>query len=402
MSEMNPIFPASKETFSFLGTDPVPARYYYDPEWYELERKAIFMKQWLQVGHVCEIPAPGTFMVRTLEFAQASILITHGKDRKIRAFHNACTHRGTQLTHETEGTRSSFTCPYHAWTFNYDGELRAAPDFERFYLDSKKSCALKPVAVDVCAGLIFVNLDAEPQQGLKEYIGEELVGRLEALPVATATSFSEYTYEIDANWKVVYDNFQEQYHIRFIHSRSGAAACGTDNPFGYPTQFGFYGPHRTERIWSNPEPPVPPVQGYIFGLAAGFLAADGVVSTENNQDYFALFPSFFLLGSVVTHFSHVIIPISATRSRGVVRLYWSGDDRNASERFAREYVTRTALDIHSEDIGIIEAGQRGLSSGALEHIHFQSNEVLCRHLIHEVCTQVDAYQQELAGAEASA
>src|SRR5690606_37227277 len=113
---------------------------------------------------------------------RASILITHGKDGKIRAFHNVCTHRGTQLAQEAAGKRSAFTCPYHGWTFSHDGSLRAAPDFDRFYV-YKKSCALKPVAVDVCAGLIFVNLDPAPRQGLKEYIGDELVARLESLPV---------------------------------------------------------------------------------------------------------------------------------------------------------------------------------------------------------------------------
>lgn len=398
MNEPNPAFVTSQP--AGMGTDPVPARYYYDPEWFELERKAIFMRSWIQIGHVCELPEPGSFIVRKLEFAKASILITHGKDGKIRAFHNACTHRGTQLTQESEGKRPLFTCPYHGWTFSNEGDLRAAPDFERFYIEDKKSCALSRVSVDVCAGLIFVNLDRNPEQSLHDYIGAELVARMETLPVAKAKAFTEYVYEVDANWKITYDNFQEQYHIRFIHPRSGAAACGPENPFGYPTEFGFYGPHRTEKIWSHPNPPIAPVQGYSLGMASRFVAEDGIVRTENNQLYFALFPNLFLLGSPATHFSHVITPISATRSRGVVRLYWMSEDGSASQRYAREYATCTAFDIHAEDIGVIEAGQRGLDSEALTHVHFQSNEVLCRHLMHEVCAKVAAYQQQQAGKEA--
>lgn len=395
MNEPRPSFVTRIADDPDLGTDPIPAHYYYDPEWYELERQAIFMRTWLQVGHVCELPSPGTFVVRELEFAKASILIARGKDGNIRAFHNVCTHRGTQLVQEAAGKRSAFTCRYHGWTFNQDGALRAAPDFERFYTD-KKSCALKAIAVDVCAGLIFVNLDPEPKQDLRSFIGEELASRLETLPVARATTFSEYIYEVDANWKLTYDNFQEQYHIRFIHSRSGAGACGEDNPFGYPTDFAFFGPHRTETIWSNPAPPVPPMLGYALGIAARFTAERGIAPPETNDLYFALFPNFFQLGSAITHFSHVVLPISATRSRGVIRLYWIGEDSNASERFAREYATRTALEIHSEDIAVIEAGQRGLSSGALAHINFQVNELLCRHLIHEVRRKVEAYQRGAA------
>ncbi len=90
------------------------------------------------------------------------------------------------------------------------------------------------------------------------------------------------------------------------------------------------------------------------------------------------------------------MPISATRSRGVIRLYWIGEDKSASERFAREYLMATARDIHAEDRGVIEAGQKGLSSGALKHIHFQTQEVLCRHLFLTVDTAVEAYKAETA------
>lgn len=373
-----------------LGTDPIPAGPYYKPEYFELEREAIFKRTWLQMGHVSEIAQPGSFMVRPLEFANTSILIVHGNDGKIRAFHNVCTHRGTQLVSEESGKRASFTCRYHAWTFNYDGALRGAPDFDRFYVDKSK-CGLPEVAVDVCAKLIFVNLDKSPQQSLREYLGP-LAAQLETLHVARATHFSEYTYEIDANWKLTYDNFQENYHLRFIHPRSGAAAGGPDNPFGYPVKYGFHGPHRTQTIWTNPAPDIKPIQKFAFGKVAQAIAADGLANTPNGREYFALFPNFFILGSPMTPFSHTVMPIAADKSRGVIRLYWVGPDDSASKRFAREYAMCTALDVHAEDRAVIEAGQRGLNSGALTHIHYQEHEALCRHLFLSVDSHVQAYQ----------
>jgi phenylpropionate dioxygenase-like ring-hydroxylating dioxygenase large terminal subunit len=376
-----------------LGTDPIPAGPYYQPSYFELEREAIFKRTWLQVGHVCELAEPGAFIVRELDFAGVSVLITRGKDDQIRAFHNVCTHRGTQLVAEASGKRGSFTCRYHAWTFGNDGELRSAPDMERFYVEAK-DCGLTRIAVDQCAGLIFLNLDPQPKQGLREFLGP-YAAELETLPVARATTFAEYVYEIDANWKLTYDNFQENYHLRFIHPRSGRAAGGPDNPFGYPTNIGFNGPHRTQTIWSNPAPEVLPVQGFAFGKGFGFVAAAGYAQAPNNRNYFALFPNFFILGNPGQHFSHCVTPISPSTSRGVIRLYWIGEDQNASQRFAREYSLATALDIHSEDRAVIEAGQRGLSSGALKHIHFQSQEVLCRHLFHAVDQAVQAYRAEL-------
>ncbi len=375
-----------------LGTDPIPAGPYYRQDYFDLERDAIFKRTWLQVGHVSELPETGTFIVRSLDFAQASILITRGRDDVIRAFHNVCTHRGTQLVNETEGKRATFTCRYHAWTFGHNGALRAAPDMERFYVQAK-DCGLVKVAIDQCAGLLFVNLDPNPKQTLRAFLGS-LADQLETLPVAKATTFSEYTYEIDANWKLTYDNFQENYHLRFIHPRSGKAAGGPDNPFGYPTQFGFHGPHRTQTIWTNPKPPIQPIQGVAFGRGSRFVAADGFAQSPHNRSYFALFPNFFLIGTPSQHFSHTVIPISASKSRGVIRLYWIGGDGSASQRFAREYSMATALDIHSEDRAVIEAGQRGLSSGALTHIHFQSQEVLCRHFFRAVDQAVQAYKAE--------
>src|SRR3546814_1501706 len=99
----------------------------------------------------------------------------------------------------SSGNRSAFTCRYHAWTFNNDGQLRSAPDFDRFYVD-KADCALPAVAVDICAGLIFINLDPSPKQSLREFLGP-LAEQMETLPVATATTFSEYVYEIDGDRK---------------------------------------------------------------------------------------------------------------------------------------------------------------------------------------------------------
>jgi phenylpropionate dioxygenase-like ring-hydroxylating dioxygenase large terminal subunit len=378
---------------AFLGTDPIPAAPYYDPAYFELERKAVFLRSWIEIGHVCELPEPGSFIRREIEFANASLLIVRGKDGTIRAFHNVCTHRGTQLVEEAQGKRSTFSCPYHMWTFGTDGALLSAPDFESFALD-KKDCALKQVAVDVCAGLIFVNFAPDPPP-LRTWLSG-LAEQLDTLPVARATTFSEYVYEIDANWKLTYDNFQENYHLRFIHPRSGAATIAPDNPFGYPVAFGFHGPHRTQNIWTNPAPVITPTarEGFGRGVAAGMKA--DIMGGPHGRRYFALFPNFFVLGTPAQHFSHTVYPLSATRSRGVIRLYWVGEDRDASERFAREYMMATARDIHAEDCGVIEAGQRGLSSGALSHIHFQTQEALCRHLFVSVDAMVEAYKAEQA------
>jgi len=389
-----PVFePVKKADLAWLGTGPVPAAPYYDPAYFELEREAVFKRSWLHVGHVCELPERGSFIRRELEIAKASILIIRGKDDEIRAFHNVCTHRGTQLVEEASGRQSKFSCPYHMWTFGEDGSLLSAPDFEQFDL-SKEECALTKVAVEVVAGLIFIHLGT-PATSMRESMGE-LAERMEQLPVAQATTFAEYVYEIDANWKLTYDNFQENYHLRFIHPQSSGPGCGGDNPFGYPTEYGFHGQHRTQTIWDNPEPFTPaPVQGISYMKIGMGLAKRGLLQEGMANNYYALFPNFFLFGAPGTHFSHTVFPIAADKSRGVIRLYWVGDDADASERYAREYAMATARDIHVEDRSVIERGQRGLQSGALKHIHLQTQESLIRHLFNEVDGMVQTYKAEL-------
>lgn len=383
-----------KDDVAWLGTEPIPAAPYYDPAYFELEREAVFRKTWLQIGHLSEIAEPGCFIVRSVEMLNASLLITHGKDGKIRAFHNVCTHRGTQLVADPSGKRSSFTCPYHAWTFTDEGKLRSAPDFERFYVD-KAQCNLGEVAIDVCGKLLFINFDKSPAQSLREFLGP-IAAQLEISPIAKATTFSEWVYDIDANWKVNYDNFQENYHLRFIHPRTGAAVIGTENPLGYPVKYEFFGPHRSQTLWKNPTAATPPpMQRFAFGKAAEFAAADGI--SIGKVDY-KIFPNLFVVGQATYFFSHCVVPISANRSRGIVRLYWVGEDDCASRRFVREYIMGTLRDVHIEDRSIIEAGQRGLSSGALKTINFQVHEVLCRHLFNNIKQMVEAYQSERSAA----
>src|SRR3546814_18681026 len=107
---------------------------------------------------------------------------------------------------------------------------------------------------------------------------------METLPVATATTFSEYVYEIDGNWKLTYDNFQENYHLRFIHPRSGGGgAVGPDNPFGYPTRYGFHGESRTQTIWTNPAPKLSATQMLAFGKVVPTLLQTGLMSRDRKS-----------------------------------------------------------------------------------------------------------------------
>jgi phenylpropionate dioxygenase-like ring-hydroxylating dioxygenase large terminal subunit len=334
------------------------------------------------------LPEPGDYIVRDVEFANASILIAHGKDGTLRAFHNICTHRGTKLVASEGGNASSFTCRYHAWSFANDGGLHSAPDFERFYVN-KSDCNLRELPLETCGGLIFIHFGKAPRQGLYEFLGEA-AEKLE--PLDRATRYSEFVYDIEANWKVVLDNFQENYHLRFVHSAADNAV-GPDNPFGYPVAYRFFGPHRTQTLWKNPERGTPkPVELRAY-MSAGAEAADSGFPDCDMK----LFPNLHIVAHGGFFFVQRIMPVSAGRSRCIFRLYWVGDERNASSRFSREYVFASVRDVITEDRSIVMAVQEGLQGGALEHIHFQEHEIMCRHLYHMVRNMIEDYEAERPG-----
>jgi len=386
-----------KDAARLRGRGPVSSRPYYDPEWWELERQAIFLRSWLHVGHVCEIPEPGSFIRREIEFARASLLIVRGQDGEVRSFHNACTHRGTQLVEEAAGKRGQFSCPYHMWTFGTDGRLLSAPDFERFHV-SKEDCSLKQVATEVVGGMIFINFDRAPAESARAFFGP-IAGELDRLPVARAIDFTEWTYEIEANWKLNFDNFQENYHLRFIHPRTGGPALGAENPFGYPTHYGFTGPHRSQTMWKNPEPPPIPASLMLSARRGAELAQkDGEPAFAKTD--FKLFPCFHVVGLPPAQiYTHTMMPLGPGRTRGTIRMYWTREAENASRLFTREFNAMAVRDVLSEDRLAVEAGQRGIAGGAIGHVHFQDHEMLLRHLYETVVAKVEAYRAESRSAE---
>jgi len=288
------------------------------------------------------------------------------------------------------------------WTFGTDGRLLSAPDFERFYLSDKSACDLRKVSVDVCAGLLFINLDPEPRQGLREFLGE-MGEMIEGLPIARATTYDEYAYDIDANWKVTFDNFQENYHLRFVHRRTNGAPAldSSPNPFNYPVAYELFSPHRMDTSPGGdiPSDPPKPLTGFLLGKMGEQLVADGLVGGPHARDYFVFFPNLYVFGNPGMHFTHTVMPVSPSKSRGVFRFYWIGDDRTARERMSRELAVAFAREIHVEDCETIASAQRGIESGAITHVHFQEQEVLCRHLLASVQDMVHAWLAE-QGAEA--
>jgi phenylpropionate dioxygenase-like ring-hydroxylating dioxygenase large terminal subunit len=187
-----------------------PWTWYADPDVLRSEQQRIFARTWQYVGQAGQVAAVGDYFAA--ELGRIPIVVTHAEDGELRAFANVCRHRGSVVA-EGSGNRRTLQCQYHAWTYGLDGTLRSAPraDFDLSEL------SLAPVRLERWGPFLFANaqLDAPPLAEVLAGVPAEVA---DAGIVVDALRFhhrAEWT--IDANWKLVSENFLECYHCAVAH-----------------------------------------------------------------------------------------------------------------------------------------------------------------------------------------
>jgi Rieske 2Fe-2S family protein len=199
----------------------LPGDYYTDPEIFALEQERIFEAMWFCVARSSELDKPGAF--RTVDVGRESILVTRARDNSIRAFFNVCRHRGAKLCTEESGeVKRAFQCPYHAWTYDLQGKLVAAPNLTKMPDIGRTEFGLVNVHVREWLGYIWVCLAEEPPSFEEQAIGEVItrlgdVESLERYDIAELEVGKRIVYDVKANWKLIIENFMECYHCATIH-----------------------------------------------------------------------------------------------------------------------------------------------------------------------------------------
>ena len=133
----------------------LPGWSYFSEELFELESEELFRKHWQFVCHENEILEPGSYT--TIDRVNERGLVVRGNDLKIRAFHNLCRHRGSRVVSDKKGQcGKSIICPFHGWTYNFDGSLRGVPNKDTFVGTKFDTLGLIPLEMEIWNGLIFV------------------------------------------------------------------------------------------------------------------------------------------------------------------------------------------------------------------------------------------------------
>lgn len=278
----------------------LPVEAYTSQEWFDLEQEKIFSNSWRYFGFAEDVSQPGDYTSK--QIGLNNICVIMGRDRRLRAFHNICRHRGTQLIRSVGNAQKALTCPYHDWTYNLEGELISVPDEQTEFGSVDKSCfGLKPVSVDIWRSMIFVHPDPNAPS-ITDFFGpvEQHLGPHDVDNLVEEPSFAN-SYEIKANWKVVVENYIDVYHLSHLHS-------GTLAMYDHArAEYGWAGPHYHFR-----EPLAPDYAANVEKNAMGPL----VVPVDQVAAYVPmLWPGFGLAEAEASWSIFVITPLGPELSR---------------------------------------------------------------------------------------
>jgi phenylpropionate dioxygenase-like ring-hydroxylating dioxygenase large terminal subunit len=409
-------FPPPHEKYPELGTGPVPLEPYISQRHFELERDLIFRKTWLIVGRVEEVPKAGDYLAMDVEIAKSSILIVRGEDGVVRGFYNQCSHRSSKVARTGQGNCPVFRCPVHAWMYSLDGKLRSMPDEKGFFNLDKSQYGLTPLATDIWGGFVFVNFDPEPTETLAEYLGDfgKDVGDFPF--EATGATMAEWRVELNCNWKIFKDAFQEPFHTTFVHQRTlGGMYANPSNPFGYVADVKLYPRHHSVSQLGA-DKPIEPTGLMKIARDFGPAEAQHAASVQANTDYKAvhtpgtnptknpywdadlhgIFPNLILnTFAGGRFFTNQIWPLAVDKSLWIARAYFP-KPRNAGERFSLEFNRVFLRDVVTEDGSTVEGMQKAITSGAKKVIPLHDQEIMVRHDRKVIEDHVGFYKQEAA------
>lgn len=340
---------AAKSFFLDEAVARNPVEHYVSEERFKLEREQIFKKVPMIAAHGSEMANPGDFLRR--EIAGLPLLVTRDKAGTVRAFLNACRHRGTRLVDDEKGCKHRFSCPYHAWTYANSGELIAAPHFDQGFegLD-KADLGLIELPCEERFGFIWVSASGDGAIGLDQHIGE-IADELDALHMDDIVVVHQDAPVHQANWKILVEGGIEAYHFKVAH-RTTIGPHFEDNLSSYR----MLGSHMRSILMRTSMAKLVPETRDDWRLR------------DHAQVLYTLFPNTALL----VQSDHIAWINQEALSAGETRVRMSTlvpkAEAERTEHWQRNHeITRVTLD---EDFTIGESMQSTLASGANQNMLF--------------------------------
>jgi phenylpropionate dioxygenase-like ring-hydroxylating dioxygenase large terminal subunit len=355
---------ADRDPDEFVG---LPAWLYRDEEFFAHEAERLFRPSWQIVCHVNDIAGPGDY--HTFDFLGESILVLRGGDRAVRAFHNVCRHRASRLVDGPSG-RCGFriTCPYHAWSYDLEGNLTGVPFRETFNGLDPASHGLKPVELEVFEGFIFVRLAGggpSVAEMMAPYAQEIAAYRMEEMvPLGRVTLRPR-----EVNWKNVADNYSDGLHINVAHP-------GLTRLFG--KGYGIEASEWVDKMWGSLRDQ--PSSSRSERMYQKYLPKVAHLPAERQRlwTYFKLWPNvaFDIYPDQIDFMQFV--PVSATRTL-IREIAYAHPDGRREMKAARYLNWRINRQVNKEDTTLINRVQAGMGSSSYDVGPLGSTEVCLRN-----------------------
>ena len=193
------------------GSHSLPRQFYTSEILYKMDIEHYWNHSWIWVGHVSQIPKAGDFFV--FDYGYESVIVARDKNKNVNAFLNVCRHRGSRVCIKKSGNTRVFACPYHAWTYELSGNLRAAREMGDDF--DKAEYSLKKVNLRIFHGLIFICISNNPPNIDKGLLQMETL--VEPFEFENLKIVHSQNYPVSANWKLALENYMECYHCAPAH-----------------------------------------------------------------------------------------------------------------------------------------------------------------------------------------
>ncbi|MEM7196383.1 MAG: aromatic ring-hydroxylating dioxygenase subunit alpha [Pseudomonadota bacterium] len=356
---------------------PNPA--YTDWDTFKFEREHVFAPGWTALTFVDLIPENKT--VVPMDFMGLPVFLSRDKTGQIRVFHNVCSHRGVRLVREPRRTNGMVVCPYHAWSYDLTGNLRATPHIGGVGVNTApgfecKNHGLKEIRSHIWLGVVFVNLSGDAADfeehasplldRYHEYTGKEGLDE-----IRLASTHGSISFDIKCNWKLAVENYTEAYHLPWVHPD-----LNTYSPLDK---------HDNVIISDDFSGQITHVFNPQFEGAPNLPVFGHWPESEHHHAEYPTFYPNLLLGFQVNHvFALIVRPVEPGRVEENLRIFYVGDDANTDhyER-TREMNWKAWKQVFTEDVESVEGMQIGRGSPGYVGGAFSPILEGCSHHFHQ-------------------
>jgi choline monooxygenase len=338
----------------------LPNECYTSTEYLMIERERIFADKWSVIGIASSIPKIGD--AKPYNLLGIPLLMLRDKEKKIRVFHNVCSHRGFKILDKPCSLKNVLSCPYHSWAYDFGGKLVATPNIGGFNIHEsekfdKSKSNLKEVKSKVWMDIIFININNNEIE-FNEYIRplenrwSKFISKEDQYLLTHSRDYGYFTLNVKSNWKFATENYCESYHLPTIHPELNKISNISEHYHiqGLPNRFAGQGSKKYKQL--------------IKGNKLFDNFKNWPKDLSKNSEYIALFPNV-MIGLHIDHFyAFWLESISVNETREHLAMYYVGDHSANGKEFEsmRKENLRFWKEVMSEDIKAIEGMQEGRNS----------------------------------------